>query len=87
MLCELQTNQLEVKETCSEVFLNNSIAQSNNFKINIKLKVEETCKDFRPHFYEINRIAPSFYLVLSKVYSQPSNSSNMERFAKTVEFS
>ena len=38
---ELRMNQFGVKETRIEFLINNFIAQSNNFKINIKLKVEE----------------------------------------------
>ena len=33
-----------------EFLIKSSIAQSNNFRINIKLEVEEVCKDWRLDF-------------------------------------
>ena len=64
-----------------EFVMNNSVAQSNNFKIHITLKVEEIRIDCRL-YCEINDVAPSFYLVLSEAYSKSSQRSKMERFAK-----
>ena len=43
-------NQLEIKETRIEFLINNSRVQSNNFKMNIKLNVEEICRDCRFDF-------------------------------------
>ena len=58
-------NQFEVKEKLINFFINNFIAQRNNFKIKIKSKVKKKIlqrADFT--FCEINDILPGFYLVL-----------------------
>ena len=47
---ELGMNQMEIKETRIEFLINNSRVQSNNFKMNIKLNVEEICRDCRFDF-------------------------------------
>ena len=65
---ELVINQFEVKEKLNNFFINNFIAQRNNFKIKIKLKMKKKKKklcrvaDFT--FCEINEVSPGFYLVL-----------------------
>ena len=35
-------------------------------------------------FCEINDIVPGFYIVLSETYSEPCETSNLERFVKIV---
>ena len=57
-------NQFEVRQTCIQFLINNSVAQSNNFKIKIKLKLEEIRKS-EIEVYEIYGIVSAFYLVLS----------------------
>ena len=42
---KLWVNQFEVRETRIEFVFDNPLAQSNDFKINIRLKVEEICRD------------------------------------------
>ena len=66
---ELVMNQFEVKEKLNNFFINNFIAQRNNFKIKIKLKVKKKkrkkfCRVADFTFCEINNISPGFYLVL-----------------------
>ena len=59
-------NQLEIKDTCIEFVINNVSRQGNNVKIKLNLKVEETCRDCRPNFCEINDSVSGFWLVLSE---------------------
>ena len=63
----LGMNQFEVRQTCIQFLINNSVAQSNNFKIKIKLKLEEIRKSEIEDLivYEIYGIVSAFYLVLS----------------------
>ena len=65
--------------------INNSIAQSNNFKTNIKLKWKKSAEIADLIFCEINGIAPSFYLALSEAYSESSRTSKMGRFLKNSQ--
>ena len=75
-------NQFEVKETRIEFLINNSRVQSNNSKINIKLKVEVADMIF----CQTNDIASSFSLVLSEANLEPSLTSKMERFVTIVNY-
>ena len=66
---KLLMNQFEVKEKRIEFVINNSLAQSNNFKIqHITLKVEKIAEITDFIFCEITSIAPNLYLVLSEAY-------------------
>ena len=61
--------QFEVKEKRIEFVINNSLAQSDNFKIqHITLKVEKIAEITDFIFCEITGISPSLYLVLSEAY-------------------
>ena len=67
--------QFEVKEKRIEFVINNSLAQSDNFKIqHITLKVEKIAEITDFIFCEITGISPSLYLVLSEAYWKPSQS-------------
>ena len=74
--------KFEIKETCVEFVINKVSVQGNNFKIKLNLTVEEICRVYIFVFCEMNGIVPGFYLVLSGIYSEPSETSNIERFTK-----
>ena len=54
-----------IKEMRIGFLIDNSIAQGNNFKINIKLKVEEICRDCRLDFLWNNWNCIKFYLAVT----------------------
>ena len=45
-----RVNQLEIKDTCFKLAINNVSRQGDNKKIKLNLEVEETFKDFTPNF-------------------------------------
>ena len=91
---KLWVNKFEVKKTCIEFVINNSLSQSNNFKQGGTSFFQDSTyytKSGRKHadiadfiYCETNGIAPSFYLVLLEAYLESSQTSRMERFVKMV---
>ena len=72
-------------KTLIEFVINNFWAQSNNLKFNKYTKSGRKYADIADLIYcEINGIAPSFCLVLSAAYSEFSQVSRKEHFAKMV---
>ena len=80
----IKTQVKSKKETRIE-FVSSFSEQSNNFKIKLKLKVQEFCADSRLYFLSnIWYVAPNFNWVLSEFYSEPSPTFKMESFVKIV---
>ena len=71
---KLWVNQFEVKETRVEFVIDSSLAQNNNFKIQLKLK--ETPRDCRLHLL--------WNKVLTETSSEHSQTFKIERFSKLV---
>ena len=79
-------NQFEFRQTRIVFVIINSLAQSNDSKIQfVALKVEEIHTEIADLIYcNINSIATSFYLILSEAYSEPCQKSKMEGFGKMI---